>query len=127
MIRSHSERCAPLHAIRLDDARRHLAQAIAAVRAAAALDPATARAVGGLQANLVEMADHLATIQPSSPGRPHPCGALSASLATPGRSGDLPTIPDSSRRPTSVAVPLAAVSPCRVASTISTATGEVTA
>jgi hypothetical protein len=87
-FRSDSQPPRALHAIHLEVACRHLGQAIASLRVAAALDPATARAAGGLHAVLVDAADQLATI-PSSPGRPHPTGAVHGVGSRSGRPGDL--------------------------------------
>lgn len=50
----------PRHSQHLDDARRHLEQAIASVRAAANDDPRTARAVSGVHAVLI---DNLETLR----------------------------------------------------------------
>jgi hypothetical protein len=49
----------PLHQLHLEDARRHLNQAIASLRAAAAANPATARAAGGLHSVLIDAAEQL--------------------------------------------------------------------
>jgi hypothetical protein len=86
----------PQHAVALEDARGNLIRAIAALRAAASLDPDTARRVAGIHVTLV---DALGELQ-SSPGRPHPlrsgdcfvpnhCAGLpSRSQAQSGRPGD---------------------------------------
>lgn len=60
----------------LEDAHRHVAQAVAAIRAAAALDPRTARAASPVHISLVDALEAIGELTPS-PGRPKPSDSFS--------------------------------------------------